>query len=493
MRLQADPTVPTRWAGTAARIYYSDLRVQSPYNTYLHPGLPPGPIGNPGRASIQAVLNPTPGSRDLFFVARGDGTHIFSETGEQHLEAVARVRASRAGLDSLAHRSTRPRRGRNRHAGARGRHRREESLEPAGRPLIQERSRRNVLGRLRDPAALGSCVVAYSGGVDSSLVLASRTTTRRARPGRDRALRDSYAARELEAGALAGRGLRRRAARGRDHRRARRSALPRTTRRTAATTARASSTSSSRSWRAPRATPPCSTAPSPTTSPTRPGPARGGGAWRALAARRAGLDARPTCARGGALGLCRRRQAGLALPGVAHPVRHRDHPRPSCARSKRGEAWLRELGFRELRVRHHGDRGADRGPGRRPRAPRRPARCARIVSASQGDSASPTSRSTSRDSAPAASTRRCRPLRTIALRCHAHDRRAAPRARETRAGQEWPPPTSRDAKSERRRLRRALRGESASHEPAVALVRAHERPADGGRRGPRRDLGFLAR
>jgi hypothetical protein len=48
------------------------------------------------------VLNPTPGSRDLFFVAKGDGTHIFSETGAEHLEAVARVRASRAGLDSLA-------------------------------------------------------------------------------------------------------------------------------------------------------------------------------------------------------------------------------------------------------------------------------------------------------------------------------------------------------------------------------------------------------
>jgi len=102
MLLQADPTVQYALGGHRARIYYSDLRVQSPYNTYLNPGLPPGPIGNPGRASIQAVLNPTPGSRDLFFVARGDGTHIFSETGAEHLEAVARVRASRAGLDSLA-------------------------------------------------------------------------------------------------------------------------------------------------------------------------------------------------------------------------------------------------------------------------------------------------------------------------------------------------------------------------------------------------------
>lgn len=100
MLLQADPTVQYALGGHKARVFYSDLRVQSPYNTYLNPGLPPGPIGNPGRASIEAVLNPTPGSRDLFFVARGDGTHIFSETGEQHEEAVARVRAQRAAGDS---------------------------------------------------------------------------------------------------------------------------------------------------------------------------------------------------------------------------------------------------------------------------------------------------------------------------------------------------------------------------------------------------------
>lgn len=101
MLLQADPTVQYALGGHRARIYYSDLRVQSPYNTYLNHGLPPGPIGNPGRSSIEAVLNPTPGSRELFFVAKGDGTHIFSETGEQHMEAIARVRASRVAQDSL--------------------------------------------------------------------------------------------------------------------------------------------------------------------------------------------------------------------------------------------------------------------------------------------------------------------------------------------------------------------------------------------------------
>ena len=98
MLLQADPTVQYALGGHRPRIFYSDLRIESPYNTYLNPGLPPGPIGNPGRLSIQAVLNPTPGSRDLFFVARGDGGHVFSETGEEHVAAVSRIRGARAAL-----------------------------------------------------------------------------------------------------------------------------------------------------------------------------------------------------------------------------------------------------------------------------------------------------------------------------------------------------------------------------------------------------------
>lgn len=101
MLLQADPTVAYALGGHRMRIYYSDLKVQSPYNTYLHPGLPPGPIGNPGRSSIQAVLNPTPGSRELFFVARGDGSHIFTESGADHLRAVAEIRAARAVMDTI--------------------------------------------------------------------------------------------------------------------------------------------------------------------------------------------------------------------------------------------------------------------------------------------------------------------------------------------------------------------------------------------------------
>ena len=106
MRLQADPTVAYALGGYRARLFYSDLRVESPYNTYRNYGLPPGPIGNPGRAAIHAVLNPLPGSKELFFVARGDGTHIFSETGEEHETArlvtstVERPVARAALLDS---------------------------------------------------------------------------------------------------------------------------------------------------------------------------------------------------------------------------------------------------------------------------------------------------------------------------------------------------------------------------------------------------------
>ncbi len=57
--------------------------VNSPYNTYLNPGLPPGPICSPGASSILAVLQPTP-TTYLFFLARGDGSHVFAETFEEH-------------------------------------------------------------------------------------------------------------------------------------------------------------------------------------------------------------------------------------------------------------------------------------------------------------------------------------------------------------------------------------------------------------------------
>ena len=91
MRLQSDPTVIfalTDGTGVFKRkLWSNDLKVQHPYNTYVIYGLPPGPISNPGRASIEAVLHPFI-SDDLFFVADGTGGHIFASTYEEHLENV---------------------------------------------------------------------------------------------------------------------------------------------------------------------------------------------------------------------------------------------------------------------------------------------------------------------------------------------------------------------------------------------------------------------
>ena len=76
------------------RLTYDDLTTPSPYNTYVHPGLPPGPINSPGRASIEAALHPAE-TAYLYYVARPDGSHIFSRTYAGHLRAIARARGER--------------------------------------------------------------------------------------------------------------------------------------------------------------------------------------------------------------------------------------------------------------------------------------------------------------------------------------------------------------------------------------------------------------
>jgi UPF0755 protein len=106
MRLQADPTVAFgQGRPPRSRLLLKDLQSPSPYNTYLHDGLPPGPICNPGRSSIEATLNPTEGSEDLYFVARGGGRHFFSRTYVEHLQNIQRARAIQAASargDTLA-------------------------------------------------------------------------------------------------------------------------------------------------------------------------------------------------------------------------------------------------------------------------------------------------------------------------------------------------------------------------------------------------------
>lgn len=92
MRLESDPTVLFALGRPPGRVLYRDLEVNSPYNTYRFAGLPPGPICSPGRASLRAAVSPLSGCDDLFFVARGDGSHVFSRTLAEHNLARVEVR-----------------------------------------------------------------------------------------------------------------------------------------------------------------------------------------------------------------------------------------------------------------------------------------------------------------------------------------------------------------------------------------------------------------
>ena len=86
MKLQADPTVQYIIDGPPRRLLNKDLKIESPYNTYLNYGLPPGPINNPGIQSILAALYPVE-SDFFYFVAKGDGYHTFSKTEREHILA----------------------------------------------------------------------------------------------------------------------------------------------------------------------------------------------------------------------------------------------------------------------------------------------------------------------------------------------------------------------------------------------------------------------
>ncbi|MDZ5762180.1 putative MltG-like endolytic transglycosylase [Candidatus Cyrtobacter comes] len=97
MKLDADPSVIfaiNSGNNFGIRLFYKDLRIQSPYNTYINKGLPPGPICNPGRASISAVLRPSK-SNYLYFVSDNSGTHRFAKNFSEHIANVKLYKEAR--------------------------------------------------------------------------------------------------------------------------------------------------------------------------------------------------------------------------------------------------------------------------------------------------------------------------------------------------------------------------------------------------------------
>jgi UPF0755 protein len=100
MKLQSDPTIIyglVGGKGTLGRpIMKSEIDQPTPYNTYQIDGLPPGPICNPGRASLEAAASPAR-TREIYFVADGTGGHVFAETYDQHQKNVGRLRAIETG------------------------------------------------------------------------------------------------------------------------------------------------------------------------------------------------------------------------------------------------------------------------------------------------------------------------------------------------------------------------------------------------------------
>jgi UPF0755 protein len=97
--LQADPSViyAELLQGTyAGALHHADMQVDSPYNTYRHPGMPPGPIGNPGKTSLEAALHPAQ-TNYYYFVSNGEGHHNFASSLEEHNRNVAAYRKAMRG------------------------------------------------------------------------------------------------------------------------------------------------------------------------------------------------------------------------------------------------------------------------------------------------------------------------------------------------------------------------------------------------------------
>tara|TARA_Y100001934_G_C12357883_1_gene779056 strand:- start:2606 stop:2917 length:312 start_codon:yes stop_codon:yes gene_type:complete len=98
MKLQADPTIQYIIPDSPRRLLNKDLRIESPYNTYLNKGLPPGPINSPGKKSILAALFPEENDF-LYFVAKGDGYHTFTTNENDHNKAKRKLQQIRRELN----------------------------------------------------------------------------------------------------------------------------------------------------------------------------------------------------------------------------------------------------------------------------------------------------------------------------------------------------------------------------------------------------------
>ena len=95
MPIQSDTTIQYILGSQKKEITFEDLKIESPYNTYLHKGLPPGPIANPSLEAIEAVLHPVK-TDYLYFVADKQGHHHFTRTYEEHLEMIKKINGEAA-------------------------------------------------------------------------------------------------------------------------------------------------------------------------------------------------------------------------------------------------------------------------------------------------------------------------------------------------------------------------------------------------------------
>src|SRR6202790_4732317 len=101
MLLQAHPAIQYALGHHVGRVLYKDLEIASPYNTYVHKGLPPGPVAAPGVASLAAAANPA-NVPYLYFVASHDGHHEFRMTLQEHTSAIREVRGTKQARASTA-------------------------------------------------------------------------------------------------------------------------------------------------------------------------------------------------------------------------------------------------------------------------------------------------------------------------------------------------------------------------------------------------------